>query len=138
MFYFDIFRNIATSCNVPLLPTIFKNNKLSCLKKKSSSLNSFDKSILNHVPKLFEILGWITLLGFFQFVATKTNNWAVWTIYGISYSAMIIHIQVYYITNVMLKRKKTYLSLLLGLVFAISIPVLLNRVLDQLANTSVN
>jgi hypothetical protein len=137
LFYFDIFRNIATSCNVPLLPTIFKNNKLSC-QKKSSSLNSFDKSILNHVPKLFEILGWITLLGFFQFVATKTNNWAVWTIYGISYSAMIIHTQVYYITNVMLKRKKTYLSLLLGLVFAISIPVLLNRVLDQLANTSVN
>lgn len=64
--------------------------------KKTNWLNKFDKSVLNHVPKLFEILGWTTLLGFLQFVATTTNSWVVWTVYGISFLAMTLYIQVYF------------------------------------------
>ena len=92
------------------------------------------------MPKLFEILGWTALLGFFQYVASTTNNLAVWTIYFVSFLGMLIYIQVYIYSSLLVKykSKRTLISLILGLVLAVSIWHLLNTILDELASASVN
>lgn len=74
--------------------------------KKSRSQSKFDKFILKHVPKFFEILGWTALLGVLQYVASTTNNWAVWAIYGIALIAINYYIQVYVYSNIPVKLRQ--------------------------------
>lgn len=53
-------------------------------KSKKAKLNRFDKTILYHTPKLFEMLGWMSLIGLFNYIAVLTNDIKIFALYFVS------------------------------------------------------
>jgi len=110
----------------------------SSKKRKKRRLNRFDQVILKYIPKLFEILGWVAILGVLQYVSIKSNDYWIWIIYFVSLLGIMYYIQVYLYYEIFLKFKTrnswlTLLSLILTAIFGIGTYLFLQRIIDLLA-----
>lgn len=93
-------------------------------KSEKAKLNRFDKIILYHTPKLFELLGWMSLIGLFNYIAVLTNDVKIFALYFVSLCLFGLYIQVYIYNELHIKTriKNIYLALV-SLVFAAIIGV---------------
>ncbi len=107
-------------------------------KKFDSKLKKFDRTILKSIPKLFEFLGWVAILGVLQYVSVKSGDYGMWAVYLLSLLGFMFYIQVYAYNEIFLKIKTknnwiSLLSLLLTAVIGLGTYLFLNRIIDLLA-----
>ncbi|UTD16550.1 hypothetical protein HER15_14150 [Tenacibaculum mesophilum] len=92
--------------------------------KLGRKLKKFDRIILKSIPKLFEFLGWVAILGGLQYVSVKSGDYGMLAVYFISLLGFMFYIQVY-IYNEFFKKIKTenlwtsFLSLFLSAVLGL-------------------
>lgn len=57
---------------------------------------SIDKFYLTYIPKWFEFLNWIILLGIFNFLSSLTKDWRLNLIYIVSNLSLFFYLQSYF------------------------------------------
>jgi len=55
-----------------------------------------DKTALKYVPKWYEFLNWVVLIGLLKFLSETSDNWKLKLIYGISMAGMFWYLQGYF------------------------------------------
>jgi hypothetical protein len=67
-------------------------------KKTEAGWNEWmDRIVLSNVPKWFEFIGWLFLLGAMSFIAATTNNIYVRILYGVSYIFLTLYLLRYFL-----------------------------------------
>jgi len=105
---------------------------------EKAKLNRFDKTILDHTPKLFEMLGWMSLIGLFNYIAVLTNDVKIFVLYYVSLFLFGLYIQVYIYNELHIKTriKNIYLalgSLVLAAIIGIGLFLFLQSVIPNIA-----
>jgi len=104
-------------------------------EKSKNHLKKYDKAILKYIPKFFEILGWLTILGVLRYISSENKVITASIIYAIGLFSLALYIQVfvfYEIKNSKLSRRKKELSYLIGVVLGLSMFWLLESIMPHL------
>ncbi|CAZ94362.1 hypothetical protein [Zobellia galactanivorans] len=107
-------------------------------KKSKNPLKKYDKAILKYVPKFFEILGWLTILGVLRYISFEKKIITAIIIYVIGLLSFGLYTQVfvfYEIKYSKLSRRKKELSYLIGGVLGLSIFWLLESIMTHLISS---
>ena len=107
-------------------------------KKLERKIKIFDRFILKSIPKLFEFLGWVAILGVLRYVSVKSHDYGMLAVYLISLLGFMFYILVYTKNEIFLliKTKNPWISLLsvlLATVIGLGTYLFLNRIIDLLA-----
>lgn len=101
----------------------FMEKKINLLAKKTEYewQKAFDGFLLSYIPKWYEFLNWIVLLGIFNFLTDLTKDWKIKILYIISNVGLFFYLQSYFfnihITGTQLiksKAAKRFFSLFIG------------------------
>ncbi len=79
-----------------LVTTEQKKIDFNARKTELKWIHWLDKTALNYVPKWFNFLRWIVLLGFLNYLSETSNDWKVKLIYLISMFGLFVYLQGYF------------------------------------------
>ncbi len=107
------------------------------------SQQAWDKFWLAFGPKWFTWLGWVLILGAFQFVAVKVDNFSLRAVNGLSFMVLLCYFQCFFyqfkFINLPLTKDRPkvarLVSLLISAVLALGVMILLNRSVEVLMAT---
>ncbi|WP_420322584.1 hypothetical protein [Flagellimonas sp.] len=103
-------------------------------KKQKYPLKKLDEGILKYVPKFFEILGWVTILGVLRFISFEKKLISAIVFYAIGFLLLALYMQVYVFYEILGKKytPKKGLLLVLGMLFALSMFWLLESIMPHI------
>lgn len=101
---------------------------------------AMDRFYLKYIPKWFDFLNWIVLLGIFHFLAEYTQDWKLKLIYTISIIGLWMFLQSYFF-NIHLEglplmkndRAKRLFSLIIGGIISTGVIILLNNIIPKIS-----
>jgi len=101
---------------------------------------AMDGFYLKFIPKWFDFLNWIVLLGIFHFLAEYTQDWKLKIIYAISMIGLWVFLQSYFF-NIHLEglpfmkkeSAKRLFSIIIGGMISTGVFILLNNIIPQIS-----
>lgn len=99
-----------------------------------------DNFYLTYVPKWFNFLEWVVLLGVFHFLAWQLNNWVLKTIYAVSLFGFWFFLQSYFfnihiegVPLIKSERAKRLFSLIMGGIISTGVFILTDNIVSQIS-----
>jgi len=99
-----------------------------------------DKFWIKFVPKWFDFLNWIVLLGIFHFLAEYTKNWTLKVIYAVSMIGLWMYVQSHLfnihfegIPFIKSERTEWLISLIIAAVVPLVVFILLSNIVPQIS-----
>ena len=101
---------------------------------------TIDKFSLKFVPKWFDFLNWIVLLGIFNFLAEYTHDWKLKIIYLISVAGLLMFLQSYFfnirfdgLPFIKSERAKRSISIIIGGIISTGVFILLSKIIPLIS-----
>ena len=101
---------------------------------------SVDLFWLKYIPKWYEFLNWIALLGIFSFLSDLIKDWKITSLYIISNIGLFFYLQSYFfnikiegIPFVKKKRSKRIVSVIIGGLISLGVYLLIENIIPKIS-----
>ena len=117
-----------------------KKINLAAKKTEYEWQKAMDGFLLTYIPKWYEFLNWIVLLGIFNFLTDLTKDWKIKTLYIISNVGLFFYLQSYFfnihiagIPLIKSRAAKRFFSLIIGGLISIGVYFLINSIIPKIS-----